>query len=413
MQISEGVVRRLWPLLRFLASFYRRTGLRKSKIIAVVGSLGKTTTLRSVACAMSIRLHKNSDRNYKSRLAISILRIPKSAPFGVVEAGIDQKGLMRRYARLIQPDVTVITSVASEHHRSLGSLEGTRDEKAEMIRAMSADGCVVLNGDDANVLWMRGHTKAKVFTFGFGRVNDIRAENVCIDWPNGTRFDIIVGTDRHTAQTRFIGRHMVYPILAAVCVAMAESRNISSAIRSLEDLEPTPGRMEPVPLANGAYLLRDDFKSTLESISSALDVLNEIPAPRKIVVLGEVSEPPGSQGPIYRAIGNRLGRIVARAVFVGGNFQRYAAGADACGLTRSCLHDAGRNIKEALKNLSDLGRGDVVLIKGRDTQRLERIALSLMGRSVRCTIPHCDARAVRCDQCPMLEKGWEGHPVII
>ena len=88
----------------------RRTGLRKTRIIAVVGSLGKTTTMRSVSSVLDITPHKNAHRNFKSGLALSLLRLPISAPHGVVEVGIDQAGLMGIYARMILPDVTVVTS---------------------------------------------------------------------------------------------------------------------------------------------------------------------------------------------------------------------------------------------------------------------------------------------------------------
>jgi hypothetical protein len=61
----------------------------------------------------------------------------------------------------------------------------------------------------------------------------------------------------------------------------------------------------------------------------------------------------------------------------------------------------------------DLGTGDVVLIKGRDTQRLDRVALALMGRAVRCDIAFCNAMPMRCASCPMLERGWDGLRVVI
>ena len=67
---------------------------------------------------------------------------------------------------------------------------------------------------------------------------------------------------------------------------------------SLAALEPTPGRLEPVRLDNGVYLLQDDYKASLETVHTALDVLEAIECRRKIIVMGEVSEPPGSQGPV-------------------------------------------------------------------------------------------------------------------
>lgn len=81
---------------------------------------------------------------------------------------------------------------------------------------------------------------------------------------------------------------MVYSALAGIAAAISEDIPLDDAVPRLEALWPTPGPLEPAALENGAYILRDDFKSTLESIDAALDVLSAIPARRRIVVLGDV-----------------------------------------------------------------------------------------------------------------------------
>ena len=78
------------------------------------------------------------------------------------------------------------------------------------------------------------------------------------------------------------------------------------------------------------------------------------------------------------------------------------------------LVDAGRSVLKVIEVLQgDLGPGEVVLIKGRDTERLDRIALALTGRTVCCDINFCNAMPTRCDHCPMLERGWKDLPVVI
>jgi UDP-N-acetylmuramyl pentapeptide synthase len=206
---------------------------------------------------------------------------------------------------------------------------------------------------------------------------------------------------------------MVYPILAAVAVSLAEGFALDQVIPALEALPPTPGRLEPIQLANGVIILRDDFKSALETIEAALEVLSEIPAQRRIAVLGDVEEPPGSQGPIYRQIGERIAKIASYAIFIGGNYQPYAAGAVRGGLPRDVLINARRSVLKAVEVLREgLGPGDVVLIKGRTNQRLERIAFALAGKKVKCNISFCDMK-VRCENCPMLERGWEDLKTVI
>jgi UDP-N-acetylmuramoyl-tripeptide--D-alanyl-D-alanine ligase len=202
---------------------------------------------------------------------------------------------------------------------------------------------------------------------------------------------------------------MVYPILAAVAVALEQGVSLDEVVPRLETLAPTPGRLQPIEHESGAVLIRDDAKSTLETIDAALDLLAQIPAARRIVVLGDVSEPPGSMGPIYRRLGERIAGIATRAIFVAEGSQRYASGARRAGMPGPALLDAGRSVARAVELVEeDLGPGDVVLIKGRDNQRLERISLALEGRTVRCELRVCPLKGVSCDRCPMLERGWDG-----
>jgi UDP-N-acetylmuramoyl-tripeptide--D-alanyl-D-alanine ligase len=395
-------------MLACLARVHRASVARRTRVIVVVGSFGKTTTSRAVATALGRDPDRLKD-NYASFLAAALLSIRPRDRHAVIEVGIDRVGQMSRYARIVRPDVAVVTCIGSEHNRSLRDFEVTRTEKAAMVRALGPSGLAVLNGDDANVRWMKTQTRAVVRTFGFDQHNDVRATDVAIEWPHGTGFTLHADGMRQRTRVRLLGRHMVYSVLAAVTVALAEGFGLDQSLARIASLAPTPGRLEPVQLSNGAFLLRDDFKSPLETIESALDVLAEIPADRRMVVLGDVEEPPGSQGPIYGQLGERLASLSSRSVLVTSDFRRYASGARRAGLATDGLIDAKADLVKAADAIgADLRGGDVVLIKGRSTQRLERIALALAGHRVRCELKSCDASVTRCENCPMLARGWGG-----
>jgi UDP-N-acetylmuramoyl-tripeptide--D-alanyl-D-alanine ligase len=404
---------RAWPVLAHLAALHRRLVVPRTRVIAVIGSFGKSTTARAVVAALGARPLR-AFSNAKSRLGLAVLRIRRGERWAVLEVGINQPGQMAGYARIVRPDVVVVTSIGSEHNRSLRGLEATRQEKAAMVRVLGPDGLAVLNGDDPHVRWMAGQTDARVVTFGFGAGNEVQATDRALDWPNGARLTVHAGGHAWPAQIRLLGRHQVSAVLAAVAVARAEGVPLEPALAALVALPPTPGRLEPVPLAGGALLLRDDFKGALETVDAALDLLAEVPARRRIVVLGDVTEPPGSQGPIYRRLGGRLAEVAEQAVIIGGSFKSYAVGACRAGVPREQLIDAGRSPAAAVRALAGTLRpGDVVLVKGRDTQRLERVGLALSGREVRCDIPVCHAPPrIRCVDCPMLARGWTGYPVV-
>jgi UDP-N-acetylmuramyl pentapeptide synthase len=398
------------PVLFGLAKLYRRTLLARTRVIAVVGSYGKTTTQRAVCAALDLPPERWLGRTQHGRLALAVLA---TGPGGraVFEAAITRPGEMTRSADLLRPSIVVVTSIGSEHNRSFATLEVTRHEKAEMIRVLPPTGLAVLNGDDSRVRWMAGQTRARVVTFGLDASNDVWADEIALDWPAGTRFRLHAAGQVRAACTRLVGRHQIRAVLAAVAVALAEGIDLDLALARLAVLPPTPGRLQPVPLPSGAILLRDDFKSSVETIDAALDLLAEIPARRKIVLLGAISEPPGSSGPSYRRLGARLAEVATQVVVVGDGYRRYAAGASRAGMPRPALADAGHLFMRAVELLPpDLAAGDVVLIKGRSSQRLERAALALQGRVVGCDLVACQApRWISCERCPVRERGWQGQ----
>jgi UDP-N-acetylmuramoyl-tripeptide--D-alanyl-D-alanine ligase len=413
-QIRDGLLFRLWPALSRLALFHRRTIARRVRVVAVTGSYGKSTTARAIAAALGAPMHPAMSHNAWTSLARAVLRIRPWQRHAVVETGISGTGQMARYARIIAPDVAVATSIGSEHHPTMPTLEHTRAEKGRLVQALRPGGTAVLNGDDPHTRWMATLASGRVVTFGFGPACDVRASDVRLDWPHGTRFRIDAFGASREVRVKLIGRTMVYPVLAAIAVARVEGIALDDAVARCEALPPTPGRLEPVLLPSGAILLRDEYKGSRETIHAALDLLAEIPAARKIVLLGDLSEIQGREWRHYVLLGMRVARVASRFVTVGrGCFRRYWAGARKAGMPRSAVTDAGRTVQDAASHLRKMLRpGDVLLVKGRRGQKLDRVRLILQGRDVGCTIKHCEVHTMECDECPMLERGWGTHRAI-
>jgi UDP-N-acetylmuramoyl-tripeptide--D-alanyl-D-alanine ligase len=412
-QLRRAAAYRAWPLLRLLASGYRRSLLRRTRLFIVVGSLGKTSTTRAVAEALGGNVGPRFRSNQFGFLALSLLAIPPWRRKAVIEVGISGPGQMTAYASMLRPDVTVVTSIASEHRSSFGTLERTRNEKAEMVRALGPSGVAVLNSDDPHVRWMAGETAARVVTYGLGNGAQVRGLDPELQWPTGLSFTVSAAGKEALLRSRIIGKHMVYPLLAAVAVALNEGVERDTALQRLEGLEPLEGSLQPVRLPNGVTLLRDDRKSPVESIEAALDVLAEIPARRRIAVLGDVTEPPGRQSLLYARLGERVGSIVNRVFFVGRAGEQYRVGTKRAGLTLAAVTLCGNDLMAALAPLrAELAEGDVVLLKGRYGQRIERLALALQGADVRCNLTFCDATHLSCSRCAMLTRGWRGRPAV-
>lgn len=405
-QLRVHLYSHTWPIWDALGCLYRRSLVRNVLVIAVVGSYGKTTTSTLLQQALDLK-RLNIPGKGLSHVALSVLGMRPGQSPGAIEVAVNRRGQMIRHAKTLRPNVVVITSIGSEHHRSLGDKAAIRDEKAKILSGLAPGGIVITNGDDAQVERMPIPCGARHIRFGFHPGCDVRASDVVVEWPHGLQFMLHVKAESVLVRADLLGHNMVYPILATFAVALAEGRQLAETATAVASVSPAVARLQPVQLPGGAYLLRDEHKSSIETIDAALDLLAEIPA-RRIVVIGDISEPPGSQGPIYRRLGKRIASMATYAVFVGEHFRQYARGAKRGGMPAARLFDAGKSLDKAVDAVRrQMQPGDVVLIKGRNTQRLERISLILMGRTVNCRIVFCNAMGMRCEPCPMRKRGWK------
>ncbi len=397
-----------WPVLWVLAAIYRRTFLRRSRVIVVIGSVGKTTTKRAIDAALgeSVAIHA-AGHNYGLSLALNVFRSRPSDTYAVFEVGIAGTGRMASYAWLLAPDIVVVTAIASDHNRSLPTLEHTRAEKVKMVRALKPGGLAILNGDDPHVLWMATQTAAQVITYGFGETTAVRASDEQLEWPAGMRFTLHTEGKEREIRTRLLGRHLIYPVLAAAAVSLAEGLPLETTAKRLERLDASRRRLQPIVLASGVTLLSDDFKASWESILAALDTLAAVKAGRRIVVLGDIHEPPGAQRLLYQTIGKRLAQIADFAVLVGSdNHRALIAAAVRSGMDRSRLVYVSSRWQEAVTYLRErLLPNDVVLIKGSESRRLQRITLGLQGITIRCPAKLCRVRIHNCTDCPLRDRG--------
>lgn len=410
MELRRRYTTRLWPALAPIARTYRKTLGRRTRIVAVVGSVGKTTTMRSVSAVLGVDVSRAALLNMNSFGAIgrAMLGIRPWQKWAVLEVAIRGPGHMRPHAETVRPNVVVVTAIAGDHWQSFHTLEATRDEKAEIVRWLPTSGVAILNADDANVRWMATQTKARVVLVGEAEDAEVRVAEIELDWPHGTRFTVHLGGEAHAVKTRLVGRHMVFPALAAIAVAYIEGASLEAAIAALAEFAPTPGRMQTMPLPNGAFVLRDDFKATEDAFAAALDTFATIPATRRIAVIGEISEETSHQA--YRGVGQQAGAFVDRAIFVGAskNMRTFRSGATGAGLDRDQIAHV-HHAWEATELLrGDLQPGDAVLIKGRWQQALGRVGLALAGRDVHCTVDPCPFKRMLCDICPFLEQDFTG-----
>lgn len=407
-QIRRRLNYLLWPLLRGPARLYRSTFLRRSKIVTVIGSYGKTTTTRAAHRAAGMPYPEAGLSNSFSSRALALLSLGPGAKAVIEEVGIGALGQMAQYAHMFQPDVVVVTSIGSEHGRSLGTLQDTAAEKAKMLEAIRPGGIAIMNGDDPNVRAMAAYCRENISWFGVGPENDIRAEAIHLDWPNGTRFRLVAEGSSHDVSIRLIGEHGVRAALGGFAIARALGHSIEQAIAGLETMPQVANRLQVKTLKNGAHILDDCFKASLETFETAIEIVADIPARRRFLAIGAIEDFPGSQPVTYRDLGLRAGRYADRivALLSRRSFRSFASGARTSGMSDDQLVRVTSiaEMTELLRN--ELLPRDVVLLKGRGSARMERVALGLQGHWVGCTLKVCGLTMVFCRDCEHLESGF-------
>lgn len=404
---------RLFPLFRHIARFYRRVVLRRTRIVTVIGSLGKTTTHHAVMAALDCPDRNFSFSNYGMNVAENLLKVRPWDRWAALEVGIAGPNEMDPYAPMIRPDLVVVTSIASEHFRTLPTLNHTRAEKVKMLSALPSTATAVLNGDDPNVLWMATQTAARIVTYGRGADNEVRATDI-LTHDASTTFNLHLGGEVHAIRSRLSGEHMIYPILAAATVAHLESIDLAAALDRLAELAPPALRMEQYSLPSGVTILDDSFKSSIESVYAAIDAMARIPARRKIVVIGETGTATQNIGDAYREIGSRLAAVADIVICIGSKRQSgIRSGATQAGMDPDAIILTGPRSDSASEFLrKTLKTGDLVLFKGSIRQKLQRLPLSLQGEPVSCRVKFCQVKVSTCSECPLLNapaSKFENH----
>jgi len=380
-----------------LVSAYRATLGRGSKLIAVTGSFGKTTTTRAIAAVLGRPTALENVPNANSRLHLQALRQMRGGPIGVVEIGIGRPNRMRHYARAIRPQIAVVTSIGLEHEGFFpDGLDGIRNEKAELVRVLPRDGVAVLNRDDPRVMWMAQQTQANIVTFGRHEEADVVLLGIETE-ATGSRLRLRVAGAEHEVRTALIGSISGMPVAAAVAAAHAAGIDVQAAARAVARLPPTLRRLEPVRLPSGAVALLDDTKGTPATAVAAFDAAADIACRRRLAVLGRIPKTtPEPTRPVYEALGVRAGQVFDRIFFIHLDdepYETYRRSAIDAGLDASRIARV-RTVEEAARVLRDeLRPGDVLLLKGHFTDHLSRVVMALQGLDVRCRLQSCKIRS--------------------
>jgi UDP-N-acetylmuramoyl-tripeptide--D-alanyl-D-alanine ligase len=348
---------------------------RRVFMVGVTGSTGKTTVKDLLsemlsAVGQTSRTHHNDNGVYG--VPASLLSVRPDDRFAVIELGImDGPGEIPWTARLFRPRVAVLTGIGSDHVTRWGSQTAIVREKRALLERVPADGAVVVNADDELALGAAVGLRCRVLTAGRSPGATVRLLRATLAWPNGLDVEASVRGRRVRGRVALHGRHLAPAVVLALAAADACGVDPDDAFEGAAAFVPRVRRFQPVPGPAGSILVLDDFESRVHTAVPAVEALREIPARRRLVVLGELQECP-LDAAAYRPLGEALLRNADQVIAVGPCAQplrRLFADAGAAGRLRSAA-----DVEEAAERLRGaLGEGDLVLVHGSPRLKLARI----------------------------------------
>ena len=362
--------------LQMLAHAVRRKWGKR--LIAITGSAGKTTTKEAVAQVLGSRYRvRKSQGNLNNGygLPLQLLQLQPEDEIAVMELGMSHIGEIAALAKIASPDWGVVTNVGVAHAENFSDGQaGIARAKYELIAALPNQGMAFLNCDDAYVSQFGRDFPGTAVYFGTGACADLRAEALRPLGTRGTKFDVVAGSHRAAATLQLLGKHNVLNALPAIAIGMAAEIPLEICIFALASLTPTDKRGE-IEMFHGATLLNDCYNSNPAALNAMIEVLQGIPAKRRIVVAGEMLELGPETAHLHEECGRFMGKNGIHLVIgVRGHAASIVAGARAAGSEAVFFNtpeEAGVWLRENLR------AEDVCLLKASRGVRLERALESL------------------------------------
>jgi UDP-N-acetylmuramoyl-tripeptide--D-alanyl-D-alanine ligase len=406
-------------ILQFILKILARATIAKYKprIVGITGSVGKTSTKEAVVAVLATnwrvgQTSKNlnneiglplvilgeKDSGYSSLIAWlkifsralkQLLITNVSYPeFLVLEYGVDKEGDIDYLLSITRPEVAVITAVTPTHLELLGSVEAVGREKSKLVTNLPPQGIAVLNLDDDWLANLSNKIKTRLVTFGFSQTAQVRADNWALskDENNlvvGISFKLISnGSSVPIFLPGIVGKPPVLVALAATAVGITLGVPVLEIAQALQSMTLLPGRLRLIAGINNTSLIDDTYNSSPSAAREAIDVLSRFPllvGARRWAVLGDMLELGKESDKLHREIGKLVAeKKIDFLITVGKESRAIASSATLNGLQpENTWHftdssDVGHFVKQRLQT------GDVILIKGSQGVRCERITKELM-----------------------------------
>jgi UDP-N-acetylmuramoyl-tripeptide--D-alanyl-D-alanine ligase len=350
------------------------------QLVAVTGSVGKTTTKEILATLLGsyFRVARNpGSLNNLYGFPVALLGIPDDTEWMVAEMGMSTPGELGQVGLLGRPDVAVFTNVRPAHLEAFGTLRAIAEAKAELLQGLAADGLVVANRDDPEIVRFLERHAGPVIWFAMESEADYRVADVGLRAAGvGTRFRLLAGEEDQEIELPLHGTYNVENFLAAAACAHTLGVPLASIGAAAARVQGQPRRGVFHRLTRGTVVIDDCYNSNPTALSQALKSAREVEGERHWAILGDMLELGKTAVRLHREMGREAAALgFSPIVGVGELSRELTAGAsDAGAATRG--FDTANQAAQAVA--AELSSGDVVLVKGSRGVGLEVVVEALL-----------------------------------
>jgi UDP-N-acetylmuramoyl-tripeptide--D-alanyl-D-alanine ligase len=381
--------------------------LRHTTFVAITGSCGKSTASALTKALLGSSGEVNAGLYWSTvpHVARTILNCRLRHRWCVQEVSGWPLGNIDAVVRILRPQIAIVTLVGSDHLKAFRSIAAIAQAKGRLVETLSANGLAILNANDPLVRAMAARTRARVITYGTAADADLRAIGVSAQWPDRLSLTIEWRGAMRRIQTQLVGEFWVTSVLAALACALEMGIDLDRAVAATEAFAPIYSRHSPHRIENGPDFVIDTAKAPYGTIMTSVDFLKAARAPRKTLVIGNISDYAGSGSVKYRRVAHEALVAGVRVVGVGKNAAtvgKLKAQFDQ-GLVES--FPTSRTARDFLK--SAVIPGELILLKSAASGHIERIFLSWNAGDERCWVESCGKKY--CRRCSQLSLPNSSH----
>lgn len=380
----------------------------KPLIIGVTGSVGKTSTKEAIytvlknkfkvernvfnlnteiGMPLTIIRGKDAKRNiflwfynFFHTLWLFVFKTKKYPQILVLEMSEDAPGMIKYLVDLARPKIGVITTIGDppvhlEYYKNTNQLI---EEISYLPQNLTLNDTMILNADNALVLDFKDKTVAKVLSYGFSEYSDIKVTDYKLinvdDLKNiGMNFRLEASGSFVPVRIEGVfGKAQAYALAAAAAVGLSLDMNLVEISEAMLDYKIVEGRTRFIPGIKNTWILDDSYNACPDSVRATLDILKEISANRKIVVLGDMKELGVNSKEAHIEIGRNIADVAKVFIAVGEEmvFAKEIIDSEYSDIETFWFED-GKQAKKFVKEM--IKKGDLVLVKGSHSMKMEEI----------------------------------------